>query len=101
MTRPEIAMITPKRKPCYALNCTEQIPLGLVVCGRHWLMLGPAIRDTIQLTQQEAQGGLGPVCPYLTAITWARLYIAIREHCSVETMKQLEAERNQWKKGTC
>jgi hypothetical protein len=88
-------------KPCYALNCKERIARHLLMCKKHWHMVGIATRERIMnaLFAMKADTSSGPVRTYMIEITKAKLQVACWENCTMTTANKLGAEIKEWEKG--
>jgi hypothetical protein len=65
-------------KPCFAAGCTERVPKRLLMCKRHWNMLGHAMRVEVYGALDIWQEGGSPRA-YLAAIKKARAEVAETE----------------------
>lgn len=53
---------------CHARECSEATPPRLLMCGRHWRMVPPLLRDEVNRTFVPGQGTrVEPTRAYLDA----------------------------------
>jgi hypothetical protein len=65
-------------KPCFAAGCRERISRRLLMCKRHWAMVGHATRVEVYAALDVWQSGGSPKA-YIAAIKKAASEVAAKE----------------------